>query len=232
MNIEAIVLAGGLGTRLREVVSDIPKPMVLVNNQPFLNYILNLLEQYNIRTVILAIGYLHEKIERYYGNSYRNMKLVYSIENEPLGTGGGIKLALEKATTRDVLILNGDTFFDVNLSQMLARYQQLQPDMIMALKPMKDIWRYGVVKVKDNRVVSFEDRKQVPYGYINGGVYIARNSLFDSYPLPAKFSFEADFLKKFVSSLNIAAFISDTFFIDIGIPEDLNKAQIEMKKFK
>lgn len=229
---EAIILAGGLGTRLRHVIADIPKAMALLNNQPFLNYIFNYLDKNNIKKAILATGHLHHKIEEYYGNSYQNIEIEYSIESEPLGTGGAIKKALGKASSETVLIMNGDTFFDLNITDMFLVHKNTNADMTIALKPMHNISRYGIVKIENAKVVGFEEKKKEEFGYINGGVYLAKKNLFDKLDLPNKFSFEKDFLKKLVSQLKIYAFISDTYFIDIGIPEDYEKAQEEMKNYE
>jgi D-glycero-alpha-D-manno-heptose 1-phosphate guanylyltransferase len=227
--VEAIILVGGLGTRLKDVLRDIPKSMALLNNQPFLNYIFNYLNKNNIRKAILATGYLHDKIRDYYGNSYKDIKIEYSVESKPLGTGGAIKKALGKACSENVLIMNGDTFFDVNIAEMMVVHQSNHADLTMALKPMNNILRYGIVKIDNSRVISFEEKKKKDHGYINGGVYLAKKNLFDRFDLPDKFSFEEDFLKKFTLKLEIHAFISDTYFIDIGLPEDYQKAQKELR---
>jgi len=230
--LQAIILAGGLGTRLRNVVPDIPKVMASVNNQPFLNYLLNFLSKNNIKNVILATGYLHHKLEAYYRTSYKNIKIDYSVENKLLGTGGAIKKAFGKVSLEDVLIMNGDSFFEVNIGEMFIMHKNSTSDLTMALKPMYNISRYGSVKIDNTKVISFEEKKKQKFGYINGGVYLANKFLFDKFELPDKFSFEEDFLKRFTSKLEIYAFISDTYFIDMGIPEDYEKAQNEMMNYE
>ncbi|MFQ5769743.1 MAG: nucleotidyltransferase family protein [bacterium] len=232
LELEAIILAGGYGTRLKAAIADIPKSIAMVNRQPFLNYLLNYLSNFNIQKVILATGHLHHKIESLYGKSYKNIKIEYSIEKELLGTGGGIKQAVRKVSSEHILILNGDTFFNVNLDDMLAIHESNKADLTIALKPMYNISRYGSVKIEGTHVKSFEEKKRVKFGYINGGVYLSTIHLFDAFDLPEKFSIEEDFLKKFTSQLNIHACISDAYFIDIGIPEDYQKAQIEMRAYE
>ncbi len=229
---EAIILAGGFGKRLQTVVSDLPKPMAAVNNKPFLNYILNYLSRNNVTKAIFATGHLHQKIEDYYGLSYNELELDYSIETEKLGTGGCIKQAFSKATSDNILILNGDSFFDVSIHDILTVHKDERADLTLALKPMHNISRYGIVKIDRTKVISFEEKKKVAFGYINAGVYLAQIDLFDGFDLPERFSIEEDFLKKFTSRLNIHACVSDGYFIDIGIPEDYEKAQIDMMKYE
>lgn len=229
---EAIILAGGFGTRLQATVSDVPKSLALINDQPFLNFLFSFLIKYKIKRAILATGYLHHKIEEFYGNSYKDLEIEYSVEQEPLGTGGGIKQAFAKLSSDNVLIMNGDTYFNVNIQAMLKVHTENDADLTIALKPLYNISRYGVVKVEETRVKRFEEKKQVDFGYINGGVYIAKKELFKGFELPERFSLEEDFLKKFTSDLQLHCFISDTYFIDIGIPEDYYRAQSELKKYE
>ena len=125
---EAIILAGGFGTRLQAVVSDVPKPMAPINNEPFLNYVFDYLLHYKIEHVVLSTGYLADKISDYYKNEYRGIKISYTIEETPLGTGGGIRLAMTKCYTSDVLVLNGDSFFDVNITDHFNNHISKQAD--------------------------------------------------------------------------------------------------------
>ncbi len=230
--VEAIILAGGLGKRLRAAVKKSPKPMALVNEQPFLSYVLNFLLRNNIPKVILAIGYMHEKIEAFYGSSYKELQIEYSVEEKPLGTGGALKQAFSKISSQEILIMNGDTFFDVNIEAMFETHKKTEADLTIALKPMHYISRYGIVNIEGTQIKRFEEKKKVDFGYINAGVYISRNTLFDAFDLPETFSFEEDFLKKYTSELNMHAHISDTYFIDIGVPEDYRRAQTEMKSYE
>lgn len=226
--LDAVILAGGLGTRLRTEVADLPKPMAPINGEPFLTYLFRYLEKQNIGRAVLATGYLHEKIESYYRTAFGSLRLFYSIEHQPLGTGGSIRQAFAEANTKHVFVLNGDTFFDVDLPAMRRCHFELGADLTIALKPMKNISRYGVVKFEGTRVTRFEEKKAVDFGHINGGVYLAKKSLFDHYDLPEKFSLEENFLKEHSGKLQIHAFLSDTYFIDIGIPEDYQRAQEEL----
>ncbi|BAU26507.1 D-glycero-alpha-D-manno-heptose 1-phosphate guanylyltransferase [Aneurinibacillus soli] len=225
---EAIVLAGGLGTRLRSVISDVPKPMAPIDDKPFLHYILHYLAKQGINRVILSTGYKHEVIEAYFGYEYCGMSIVYSVEDEPLGTGGAIKRALEKVTEQDAFIMNGDTFFAVDLQGMIRFHQVHGADITIALKRMEDFSRYGAVMVENGRVRSFQEKGYHSSGNINGGIYIINKQCLEIESLPNTFSFESDVLEKFIMKKEMYGFISEGYFIDIGIPEDYEKAQGEL----
>jgi len=226
--VEAIVLAGGLGARLRSVVSDVPKPMAPINKKPFLEYILEFLHRQNIEKVVLSVGYKWNMIHNYFGEKYKNINIVYNVENEQLGTGGAIKDALKHIDKDEVYVLNGDTFFDVNLSKMqLKEKSKIQ----IALKPMENFDRYGVVEVDVNGYIqSFKEKAYYKQGLINGGIYLINKNIFDSFELPHKFSFE-EFLENYFHELQAQGKIFDGYFIDIGIPTDYEKAQRELKNY-
>ncbi|MFD0697829.1 nucleotidyltransferase family protein [Paenibacillus sp. GCM10027628] len=222
---EAIILAGGQGTRLRPIISDIPKPMAPIGDKPFLNLVMDYLCEQGIHRVILSTGYKHEVIEAYYRSEYRGMSITYSVEEEPLGTGGGILKASQYVKSNDVVIINGDTLFQANLKDMYAIHTEFQSDVTMALKIMNNFDRYGAVKTLGQRVIGFEEKKYVESGFINGGVYLVRLSTLRNLILPERFSFEKDFLERYIHELSMHAYVSDANFIDIGIPEDYRLAQ-------
>lgn len=225
----AVILAGGFGTRLQQVVSDLPKPMALVNNFPFLHYILKDLRDKKFTRVILAVGYKCESIMQYFGNSYLGVAIYYSIEADPLGTGGAIMQAVSNVTGI-VAIINGDTFFDVDFNRMFIGFNNNKADIAIALKPMKNFDRYGAVIIdNENRITGFEEKKYVVEGYINGGVYVMDASFFDTQNFDKKFSFEKEVLEKLVTKKHFEGVIFDSYFIDIGIPEDYYKAQSDFR---
>ena len=224
---EAIVLAGGFGTRLQSVVNYVPKPMAPIGDIPFLEYILKYLQKNNINRVILSVGYKWEIIKEYFGNKFENIELIYSIEYEPLGTGGAIKKAIQLVQNNKIYIINGDTFFNVDLSSLkLENNNKLQ----LSLKKMYDFDRYGCVEIKDDLVVKFTEKKYQQEGNINGGIYLISKEIFTSFNLENKFSFE-EFMEENVNKLKITAEIFKDYFIDIGIPEDYEKAKNEIKDF-
>ncbi|MCP5496499.1 MAG: NTP transferase domain-containing protein [Leptospiraceae bacterium] len=231
---DAIILAGGKGTRLQSVVADVPKPMADIAGKPFLEYLLTHLAKYSIDNFVLSVGYKYQTVIDYFGDSFQNTPIYYSIEKEALGTGGAIRYSTQFAKSEDILILNGDTFFDLDIHKYHTFYKQLDIDIVIALKNMESFDRYGSVNVKDNFVTSFEEKGYKDQGYINGGVYILQREIFskwDEFLPPSAFSFETDFLQKFPNKLKIGAYLNDGYFIDIGIPEDYQKAQKELVKF-
>lgn len=225
---QAIILAGGFGTRLRSVVEDRPKPMADVNNKPFLNYLLDKLDSEGFNKVVLAVGYMSDYIINYYHNKYKNLNIEYSLEDEPLGTGGCIKKALEYIDEEYAYVLNGDTYFDIDLRDIAA-----DSSITIACKYMENFSRYGKVEINSNNVItSFNEKQENQTGYINGGIYLFKKDVFNSFNLPAKFSLETDFFNKYLNSLDIKAFKSSDYFMDIGIPEDYFKFCSDMKKIK
>jgi D-glycero-alpha-D-manno-heptose 1-phosphate guanylyltransferase len=226
---DVIILAGGLGTRLRSVVHEVPKCMAPVCGKPFLAYLFQYLSSYQtIENVILSVGYLKEVIIDWADKQKTTFTILYSPETEALGTGGAIKQALKNVQSDDVLILNGDTFFNVDLNKFYAEHQAVSAQLSLALKPMTDFNRYGNVYVNSQHIITaFNEKNYCEKGQINGGVYLlsVKNTLINN--LPKKFSFETDILQQQVSNQLIYGFVHDSYFIDIGIPEDYAKANVE-----
>ncbi len=225
----AIILAGGLGTRLRSAVPDLPKCMAPVNGKPFIGFVIDYFIGQGINKFILAVGYMHEVLIEYVEKEYRGLEVTYSIEEEPLGTGGAIKLACTKATSENAVVTNGDTLFKVNISEVLTFHNNHQADCTLSLKPMKDFSRYGVVTLnKDASVESFKEKQFYTQGLINGGMYVLNVKTFLQEELPEKFSFEKDYLEKLYTQRKMFGVSQDAYFIDIGIPEDYLRAQMEL----
>ncbi len=227
---EAIILAGGLGTRLRSVVSDVPKCMAPVSGKPFLFFVMEHLLHQGINRFIFSVGYKSEVIIDYVNAQYPKLNTQFSSEAAPLGTGGAIKLACSHATEKNVIIVNGDTLFKVDTRQLSLFHLNQNADCTLALKPMHHFDRYGVVELNtDNTVASFKEKQFYESGLINGGVYALDVSRFLLEDLPQKFSFEKDYLETHVDKRKIMGFIQDEYFIDIGIPEDFERAQNELR---
>ncbi|MEI7423635.1 MAG: D-glycero-beta-D-manno-heptose 1,7-bisphosphate 7-phosphatase [Prolixibacteraceae bacterium] len=229
MKSDVIILAGGLGTRLQNLLPGIPKPMVPVNDQPFLKYLLGYVNKFRPTRIILSVGYRHEQIREYFGDNFEGTELLYSIEEFPLGTGGAIFQSIQLSDSDHVFILNGDTFFDVDLDQMESQHINKQPDITIALKEMRNFERYGSVFIQDNRITRFIEKQYVERGQINAGTYLLNKQRFLENHWPEKFSFEKEYLEKFVEKGFFAPFYADGYFIDIGIPEDYAKAQHDFK---
>lgn len=226
---EAIILAGGLGSRLRSVVSGIPKPMAPVSEKPFLYYILKWLEYNQVSRIILSVGYKWETIYKTFGDRFNDRELIYSVEDSPLGTGGAIALAMDKLIGDCFFIINGDTLFKGDLSELFVFHRRGAFDLSILLKPMNDFDRYGTVKVNDhNRVTAFNEKKPQSEGLINGGIYVAGKQIKKYFPPVQAFSFEKEFLETKLNELSFGGLISNSYFIDIGVPSDYMKAQIEL----
>lgn len=231
---EAIILAGGFGTRLQSVVNDVPKPMAPVNGEPFLNYVFDYLKHYQIEHVVLSIGYLSEKIVEYYKTEYNGIKVSYAKEESPLGTGGGIRLAMTKCNTKDILVLNGDSFFDVDITTHYQNHASKHADCTLALRKVDNAARYGTIVLgSENVIETFREKDNIEQsGLINGGVYILNRELYLYKTDEANaFSIEKDFYETKIKEIHIFGFEYAGYFIDIGIPEDYKKAQDDFKGF-
>lgn len=227
---EAIILAGGLGTRLRSAVPDLPKCMAPVGGKPFLYHVIRYLQEQGVDKFIFSLGYMHEAIEDFLLKNYPLLDYQLSIEEEPLGTGGAILLACKKTNEKNVLVLNGDTMFKIDTGKLLSFHKQHNASCTLSLKPMYDFDRYGVVDInKDGFVQSFKEKQFYKHGLINGGVYALNTDSLSNLGLPSKFSFEKDYLETYCSTQRMMGLIQDEYFIDIGIPEDLAKADKELK---
>jgi len=226
---EVIILAGGLGTRLQSVINNIPKPMADINGKPFLEYMLQYLDSFSISTVILSVGYKENIIKDYFGNKYKNINIKYSSEETPLGTGGAIKRALTLVEKENVLVLNGDTFIDIDLREFINTYKEKTFHISIGLNKMYNFDRYGAVSILKNKIVNFEEKQFKKEGFINSGIYIINKHIFDKINIE-RFSFE-DFLQKNIDNLNIYPFIcNNSYFIDIGIPSDYERCKLDFKE--
>lgn len=227
---QAIILAGGLGTRLRSAVPDLPKCMAIVAGKPFLSYVIDFLLTQGIEKFIFSLGYKSEIIERYLDEHYPGLHFTTVVEREPLGTGGAIKLASTKATNDNVLVANGDTLFKINGKQVFDFHLNRNAECTVALKPMNNFDRYGAVELDhDRKIVSFKEKQFYEQGLINGGVYILNIPGFLKHDFPEKFSFEKKYLEANTNSGSLYGCVQDVYFIDIGIPEDYNKAQEDLR---
>lgn len=227
---EAIVLAGGLGTRLQGVIGNYPKCMAPVNGKPFLSYVLDYLDRQKCTRVILSLGYKYNVVIKWLEDQDLFFEMDYVVENEPLGTGGGIQAAIEEAEADNVAVVNGDTLFMVDLQAQLNFHTSKNAAATLALKKMHKFDRYGVVNTDAEGVItSFEEKQFKEEGLINGGIYMLNKEAFLVKGLPEKFSFEKEYLERFTKEKKFYGYKSDGYFIDIGIPEDYSRAQEELK---
>ncbi|MBT2117220.1 nucleotidyltransferase family protein [Dyella sp. LX-66] len=225
---EAVILAGGFGTRLRSVVKDVPKPMAPVAGRPFLAHVLDLIARQGIRRAVLATGFMAELVERELGRDWQGMELAYSPETEPLGTGGAIAKALPLLAGDAFFVLNGDTFLSLDYAALDRTAHAQGCAMCMALTAVPDVARYGAVVVEGERVTGFREKGQPGPGYINAGVYRLRRDVQARFPGTANFSFETDVMPALLKDGQVSAFAHTQHFIDIGVPEDYERAQTEL----
>jgi D-glycero-alpha-D-manno-heptose 1-phosphate guanylyltransferase len=229
---EAIVLAGGLGTRLKTVVADLPKSLAPVAGRPFLAYLLDHARKQGIDKFIFALGYKTELIEEFVRTYLPEESYAFSIEKEPLGTGGAIFKACKQVSSANTIVLNADTYFGIQYSQLSGLHELRKAACTLALKPMKDFERYGAVNLDEkNTIRGFSEKKHQTSGFINGGVYALKVEPFLKKFFPEIFSFEKDYLETACVKGDILGVVSDAYFIDIGVPEDYLRAQHELRSY-
>jgi D-glycero-alpha-D-manno-heptose 1-phosphate guanylyltransferase len=232
--VEAIILAGGFGTRLQSRLDGIPKPMVSVAGRPFLEILIDRLVDNDFSRVTLSVGYLAGVISGHFGNAWRGVPIGYVVEDEPLGTGGAIRKSMERISAPSTFVLNGDTWLDVDYAAMSELHRRSEALLTLALAQVPDTGRYGGVELRDQQVVSFIEKGQTgpgqrSSGLINGGVYVLSRNFPWPPDLPARFSFETDVLLPHLPSLKHSVFPTSGRFIDIGVPEDLDRAQRDLQ---
>lgn len=226
---EAIVLAGGLGTRLKKIVKDLPKPMAPIGDKPFLYYLFLYLKRNNVKRIVLAVSYKKEAIIKYFSNQFEDIPIIYSIETEPLGTGGAIKKAINYAQSNDVFIVNGDTYFDINLEDLYRFHNDRGAELSIALRVVENGGRYGIVELNNaGLVIGFYEKVERQRSIINGGIYLINKLAFLklSKDLPDTFSFEKDVIEPL--RLKTYGKVYYNYFIDIGVPEEYERARKEL----
>jgi len=224
---EAMILAGGLGTRLRAAVADRPKPMATVGDQPFVVFLLEQLVRHGFRRAVLCVGHMGEYVPRILGSTYGPLHLIYSFEPMPLGTGGALRNAYGLVSDDDILVMNGDSFCDFDLDALPRAHRSSGGAATMVVLQQSDRRRAGAVQaLADGRVVKFESRPAVPApGLINSGVYMFRREALQSIPQDATISLEDDVFPAMVTRGALYALPVEARFIDIGTPESYAAAQ-------
>lgn len=225
-DITAVVLAGGLGTRLREVVSDRPKVLSDVCERPFLSYLLDQLDDYGFNHVVLCIGYLGEQIESVLGKRYKSLSLQYSKETEPLGTAGAIRHAIDIIKSDTLMVFNGDSYCDINPQDLLAWHFEKKSSCTLVLVKMLDVSRYGSVNFDENYMVtSFNEKNpEKKNGWINAGIYCLSRELIAALPGNRNISLEKDLFPTLIGK-DFFAFPKEAKFIDIGTPSSYKEAE-------
>ncbi|MCX7627395.1 MAG: nucleotidyltransferase family protein [Methylophilaceae bacterium] len=221
---EAIVLAGGFGSRLRQVVADVPKPMAPIAGRPFLEILLGSLAEKGFSRVVLSLGYMAEKISGHFGARFAGLDITYVVEDTPLGTGGATRLAATACAQDHVFVFNGDTYLDLEVD-LLERQWQAKRHPIVVGRRVPDTTRYGRLVVDGDRITSFAEKGIAGPGLINAGCYVVATDALAQFPVNQPFSIETDYLVPEVARATVEVFVTEGVFIDIGIPEDYALAQ-------
>lgn len=221
---EAIVLAGGFGTRLRQVVADVPKPMAPIAGRPFLEILLGSLARKGFARVVLSLGFMAEKISGHFGARFAGLDITSVVEDTPLGTGGATRLAATACTQDHVFVFNGDTYLDLEV-ELLERQWQAKRHPIVVGRQVPDTMRYGQLVVDGDRIIRFAEKGIVGPGLINAGCYVLPTDALAQFPVNQPFSIETDYLVPEVARATVEVFVTEGVFIDIGIPEDYVRAQ-------
>lgn len=219
---QAILLAGGLGTRLKSVVDDRPKPMALISGRPFMEYVVRELTKYGVREITFAVGYKGTMVEEHFGDGSKfGIIAHYAYEEELLGTAGAIKNAGRFMTEQEFLVLNADTFYQIDYHRLFALKERQQFELALVLREVTDVSRYGRAVLKDNRLIGFNEKSQAACpGTINGGIYLMNRELLAEIP-PGKVSLENEMIPGWLNAgRRLGGIVNDGYFIDIGIPGD------------
>ena len=221
---EAIVLAGGFGTRLRQVVADVPKPMAPIAGRPFLEILLGSLARKGFARVVISLGFMAENISDHFGARFKGMDIAYVVEDAPLGTGGAIRLALDACTQDHVFVFNGDTCLDLEVQSLEQRWQANRHQVVVG-RHVPDTSRYGRLVTDGGHITCFAEKGIAGPWLINAGCYVMATDALARFPLNQPFSIETDYLVPEVTSETVDVFVTEGMFIDIGIPEDYARAQ-------
>ena len=228
----AIVLAGGVGSRIESVAGGLPKALLDVEGRPFIEYVLDQLIDAGVQHVVIACSYKWQMIADYLGDTYRSLAIDYSVEAYPLGTGGAIKQAFDLFNIQEAFVVNADTLFKIDLAELARRHRESNAFISLALRSVDDVSRYGEVTVRDHdKLATFNEKTRSGPGLINGGIYVVDVEIWDDSMIDVseRFSFETDMLQRYVDLGIFYGFPMDGYFIDIGIPSDLERARKEFK---
>lgn len=229
---EAIILAGGMGTRLQPIVTDIPKVLAPVAKKPFIEYLFAFLKKSGVQKAVLSVGYKKEVIKEKYAHSYQGLQLLYSEEEVPLGTGGALQQALSLCTSENIYVLNGDSLFLIELPSLMDLHKKRKASLAMAVKKLKESERFGgVIFEPDGKIISFRE-KEGKDNYINGGIYCIHSPSFEKIlnPFIPPYSLEKDvFPHALQQGFPFFALPATGYFIDIGVPSSFAKANEELK---
>ena len=227
---QAVILVGGLGTRLGHLTRDTPKPLLQVGSRPFLEYVIWNLRRFGVTRIVFAAGYLADRIEQHFGDGQdHGVEITYCREPVPLGTGGALRNCLPFLDDQ-FFVLNGDTLFDINYFALVHALSDASSDTdgVLALRSVSDVERYGSVTLQSSVITGFAEKSHSDAGLINGGVYLLRRSIVDAMEADRKISLEAEIFPKLVEQRRLLGVPLTGYFLDIGLPETLRQAQVDV----
>jgi len=230
---DAIVLCGGAGLRLKSVTGDAPKSLAYIGERPFLEILLLQLQRHGFDEVILAVGYQNDLIRTHFGDQAHGLKVRYSIESAPLGTGGALRNALDLMHSNTALIMNGDSYTDADLRLFLKEHEDAHADLSVLVVPADGRTDCGLVSVGSERKVLGFKEKQSAFGkqYVNAGIYLATKRILSEIPASAQVSVESEMFPRWLKEgKDLRAFHHWGPCIDIGTPERYQSAQITLAK--
>lgn len=226
---ECLILSGGQGTRLAHLIPDLPKTLAPIHELPFLHYLLQYLQKEKVDHYVFSLGYKSEKIIDYVKTHFPQLNYSFVIENEPLGTGGALQFAMSKINSNEFFVVNADTYYPISLEKFYSFHKFNKSDISISIKPMLNPHRYGTVVIDSKgRIQKFKEKSKLDYGLINGGIYLINKSYLQSKNLPHIFSLEKEVFEEYIVDDQFHAQVNDNYFLDIGIPEDYQRAQIEL----
>jgi len=220
---QAVILAGGLGTRLRPITHTIPKPMIEAGSRPFLHHMIELMRDNGIIDIILLVGHLYEQIEKYFGQGQRySVNIDYSIEEKLLGTGGAVINAREKLQS-EFMVLNGDTYLPIDYRRLIRRWQEVRDnsDAIVVLYDNHHPLGPPNVAARKDRITAYNKTDSAGMQYIDAGVQIFKRNVFDRFSVKKVISLENEIFPELIDRDRLAAYITETPFYDMGTPEKL-----------
>lgn len=232
-NVTGVLIVGGLGTRLRPALADRPKSLADIGGRAFITFLLDQLHDAGLTKVVLCTGYKGDMIEDLLGCRYRALDLIYSRESEPLGTGGALRHALDYFKTPTVLVMNGDSFIDVSLMEVLNKHFSQNPAVSMVVSYIEDVSRFGAVQLANEKVLGFREKNQeIGAGFINAGIYVFDKELLSLIPNDTVYSLEKELFPVLAEEGKIGAFETNADFIDIGTPQSFFQAEAFFRKNK
>tara|TARA_Y100000310_G_C20346692_1_gene652347 strand:+ start:18 stop:725 length:708 start_codon:yes stop_codon:yes gene_type:complete len=228
-NIDVVLLVGGLGTRLRPVIGDTPKCLAPINGKAFIDIQIDYLIKQGFQRFILCVGHKANRVREHI-ESREKGEFIFSVESSPLGTGGAIIFAMKKIQSKNFFVLNGDSYFPIDLKSLYDFHLRKKPDITIAGKHMEKPDRYGIILVnRENRVVGFKEKGSQNSALINGGVYIISSTTLMKAELPEVFSFENEILQRKYYQKKIFCCPFYDYFVDIGVPTEFYKANQDLQ---